>query len=716
MIKHRIILASVLLFGAATLFTYLSFIPDYYERLVEVCVLDGCGITSPAPPTTLALLHEAGFTVNSYAAWFVMLDSAFTLLYAAAACVILWKGRREPMALLASAMLIAFGTTFPQLIHAAVEGHAFWSVWFGFVSNSGWIALFLFFALFPDGRFLPKRTAIPLASFGAIKLAGMAFPGSIADHNTWPLWPALLLFVVPIAALLYSQFYRYRRTSSAEQRQQTKWVVYGLAVGLTAFIAISLLFNPDLYRSPAAFIYLNGSLHLFLLIIPITLCLAILRLRLWDIDPVVNRTIVYLTLTASIALLYGASIIYLSTLFRSDDRFLPSLISTLLVAILFAPLKSRLQRIVDRLLKGRHDDPYGMLSELRMLLMKPLPPEAMLEAIVRYARQALSIPYAAIAIELNGQERLAAEDAEHAAATSNYSVPVIHRGRKVAVFHAASRPGEPFTQEDLRLLDVWLGHAGPVVDNYRMTNGMKLLADDLQRSRERLVLAREEERRMLRRNLHDELAPRLAAIGLHATAAEMNVRTNPAAATEQLSELRQVVRSSISDIRALVREMRPASLDEWGLVGAVQERIRELTAPLQLMEASDADYPDYRGLYIAFDAPKQLPPLPAAVEVAAYWIMTESIANVVRHAEASVCKVKLALAQERGALTIEVADDGVGVDERVLGATPSAGIGVGSLRERAAELGGDCAIERMPSGGTRVRASLPIPIDSKREA
>ncbi len=725
--KQRLLQALVLLFGTVSLISYLSFLPDYYERLAADCVLDGCGITSPAPPTTLALLREAGFTVNGYAMWFVVLDSTFTLLYATAAFVILFKGWREPMAMLASAMLIAFGTTFPQLIHAAAEAHPFWYAWFDGVGFIGWITLFLFFAMFPDGRLLPKRAAMPILAFGAIKLAGMLLPGSMLDHNTWPLWPSVLLFAVPIAALIYSQFYRYRRMSSPEQRQQTKWVVYGLTVGLLAFMTISILFDPDLYRSPVAFIYLNGALHLFLLVIPLTLCLAILRMRLWDVDPVVKRSIVYLALTASIAALYGSSILYFGALFRTGDRFAPSLISAMLVAVLFAPLKSRLQRTVDRLLKGRHDDPYGMLSELRSLLVKPLPPEAMLETIVRYARQALRIPYAAIAIKLHGQERLAVADPEHAATDQNYSVPIVHRGMDVGVFHASSRPGEPFTQEDLRLLDVWLGHAGPIVDNYRMTRGMKLLADDLQRSRERLVLAREEERRAIRRNLHDELAPRLAAIGLHATAAEMNVRTNPAAATEQLGELREVVRSSIADIRALVRDMRPASLDEWGLVGAVQERIRELTAPLQVMEASDGDDPAYRGLRIAFDAPERLPPLPAAIEVAAYWIMTESIANVVRHAQASVCKVRLTLSPKRGELTIEVTDDGIGVDERMVGAAigtgeraasggTAGGIGLGSLRERAAELGGECVIERVASGGTCVRAILPVSIDSIRDA
>jgi signal transduction histidine kinase len=442
-----------------------------------------------------------------------------------------------------------------------------------------------------------------------------------------------------------------------------------------------------------------------LLIIPLTLTLAILRQRLWMVDPIVNRTIVYVALTASIAAIYTFCMVYLGAILQTGDSLIPSLLTTVIVAIVFAPLRDRLQRFVDRLMKGRHDDPYGLLLELRGLLVQPLPPEAMLEAIIRFIRLSLRIPYAAIEIEVNGVRRIVSSDSD-GTTTGGHTYPIVHLGKEVGTLIAANRPSEPFTSLDHKLLNVLLSHAGPIVDNYMMTRGMKMLADDLQHSREKLILAREEERRRIRRNLHDELAPRLAALGLNATAAEMYVKRDPETATELLSELRQVIRSTVEDIRTLVHEMRPASLDDRGLEGAIQERIHELNKPLQAVGQLDTANHQAVGLHFEFHVPHPLPVLPAAIEVAAYWIATEAIGNAVRHSQATSCSVTLD-AQSPGLLTLQVIDNGIGIDERWLSRATS-GIGISSMQERAAELGGSCVVGRNLLGGTIVSARLPI--------
>ncbi|HZG79007.1 MAG TPA: sensor histidine kinase, partial [Paenibacillus sp.] len=415
------------------------------------------------------------------------------------------------------------------------------------------------------------------------------------------------------------------------------------------------------------------------------------------------------SLSVSILAIYGFSVFYFGYWFRAEGDFLPSLLSTAIVAIAFAPLRERLQRLVKRLLKGRHDDPYGALAELRSLLVRPMPPEAMLDAVASFARTSLRIPYAAIAIDVGGADRIVGSSG---APTSNepLAYEILHGGKKTGVLLAAPRSGEPFTAEDQRLLDVLLGHAGPIVENYSMTIGMKLLAGDLQLSREKLVLAREEERRHIRRNLHDELAPRLASLGLSATAAEMYVRRDPERAAALLADLRRVIRSTVEDIRTLVHDMRPAALEEWGLVGALRARIRELGDPIGEGGRAPSDGAGDEAaprLRFALEAPDALPALPAAVEVAAYRIATEALANVVRHARASSCSVRLELT-ERGRLAIEIADDGVGIPSRPNAARRSGGIGIESMRERAAELGGHCAVERRPGGGTSVVAELPV--------
>jgi signal transduction histidine kinase len=201
------------------------------------------------------------------------------------------------------------------------------------------------------------------------------------------------------------------------------------------------------------------------------------------------------------------------------------------------------------------------------------------------------------------------------------------------------------------------------------------------------VSAREEERRRLRRDLHDELAPTLAALGLTAATARDRSIADPTT-TALLNDLYAGLRAAVGDIRRLVYELRPPALDELGLVAAVRERAAQYTTAEQ------------HGFEVRVEAPEVLPPLPAAVEVAAYRIVQEALMNVARHAHARTCAIRLALTD---GLRVEVSDDGLGLP-------PSyrAGVGLGSMRERAVELGGRCTIERLNGAGTRVEAWLPV--------
>jgi signal transduction histidine kinase len=212
------------------------------------------------------------------------------------------------------------------------------------------------------------------------------------------------------------------------------------------------------------------------------------------------------------------------------------------------------------------------------------------------------------------------------------------------------------------------------------------LTADLRRSRERLVAAREEERRRLRRDLHDGLGPQLASLTLKLDAARNLLAHDPAAADALLVELKDQTQTAIADIRRLVYDLRPPALDQLGLVPALREHALTRKA--------------LNGLQIAVEASEPWPALPAAVEVAAYRIVLEALTNVERHARARRCVVRLTLDD---ALQLEIADDGVGLSPGY-----QAGVGLTSMRERAAELGGSCTIESASDGGTRVLARLPL--------
>ncbi len=255
-------------------------------------------------------------------------------------------------------------------------------------------------------------------------------------------------------------------------------------------------------------------------------------------------------------------------------------------------------------------------------------------------------------------------------------------GETVGRLLLGPRAGEAgFSHADLRLLDGLARHAGVAVHGVRVMS-------DLRRSREGLVLAREEERRRLRRDLHDELAPTLAALGLTAATVGELIPADPKAAASANDKLRTAIRATVGDVRRLVYDLRPPALDELGLVEAVRERASRLDGG--------------EGLRVTVEAPEELPALPAAVEVAAYRIVQEALTNVSRHARASTCTVRLACPEGRS-LTVEVTDDGVGLPERSRG-----GVGLHSMRERAAELGGTCEISPASPSGTRVLARLPI--------
>lgn len=310
------------------------------------------------------------------------------------------------------------------------------------------------------------------------------------------------------------------------------------------------------------------------------------------------------------------------------------------------------------------------------------PPEDALEAILASLTRGLRLPYAAILVNRSdgdGSELAAETSPAGPADWGRQDLPLLHDGQLVGRLVAAHRrPDDPLTPTEQALLVEIARRAGSTVHLVRLTR-------DLRRTRERLVLAREEERRRLRRDLHDSIGPTLAALNLKAGALRALILSDPDAAARQMTELREQIRLVITDIRRVVYNLRPPALDELGMLAAIREQAAQFSSP---------------ELTVSVNAPETLPPLPAAVEVAAYRIVLEALTNVARHAQARRCTIRLQLVD---GLSIEVLDDGLG-----LPGLPSEGVGLASMRERAAELGGDCALMRPPGGGTLVRARLPL--------
>lgn len=554
--------------------------------------------------------------------------------------------------------------------------------------------------LFPDGR-LPSRRWRPVAwTAGAgIALASLgAFaPGNVENfslENPYAVTgtagraieivasAGVVVVIASAAASATALIVRFRRATGAE-RQQLKWIAYAAALIGIAFPVTFAFWN-------VAGEWAAPFQAAALIALPICAGIAILRYRLYDIDLLVNRTLVYGALTAGVVGVYAGTVELVSMASQHQAGLWASAAATTVVIVLVQPLRSQLQRRVNSLMYGDRDDPYSAISRLGQRLQTTLAPEAVPRTVVETVAQALHIPFVAIELERGGVFESTASYG-HPTSDRPLKLPLVHQGETLGALILAHRaPREKFSTRDQRLLHDLARQTGIAVHAVRLTA-------ELQQSRQRLVSAREEERRRIRRDLHDGLGPTLAGITLNLGAARNLLRSDPARAEELFDRLQAEAQAALADIRHLVYELRPPALDELGLVGA----LREQAAQLGSREGTDAGSwsPQLR---VSVDAPDELPPLPAAVEVAGYRIALEALTNAARHAEARTCTIRIAT---NGALELEITDDGRGLDP----AHP-VGVGLTSMRERAEELGGTCTVEVVPTGGTRVHASLPLAV------
>jgi len=675
------------------LFVLFVSLPAFYRGLHAICVtLSPSCQDDQLTPQAASVLQHAGFSIHTYALYVFSWDMLVTLAFLLVGTVIIWRRANTWMGLFVSFLLVSIGSF---VLHAtALDGvpvdNAFVllaTIVEGPLTILAYLGLGFFFFTFPDGRFIPRWSwaliSLWLANF-AFWLAPVNSPLTIFG------WPPLLkylwLFLV-FGGSLATQVYRYRRVASEVERQQIKWLIYGLVPTLLLPICFQLavaLF-PAL-DSPGALLRVSTEplWRFYFLPIPFCIGIALLRYRLWDIDVLINRTLVYGTLTMSVIGLYMLVVVSLGSLVQAQGNLLLSLLATGFIAVLFQPLRAFLQRGINRLLYGLRDEPYVVLARLGQRLKTTLDPDAVLSTIVATVREALKLSYAAIEVREGTALALAASSGTPPA-QETLRLPLAYQSEPVGTLIIAPRGrDDSLTPADLRLLDDLTQQIGNAVHTVRLTS-------DLQRSREHLVTAREEERRRLRRDLHDGLGPMLSAIMLKVGLVRTLHRRDPETTDALLDQLEAEIESVIGDIRRVVYNLRPPALDELGLVGAIREYVARLGA-----EAQGHDVV----LTVTVEAPEHLPALPAAVEVAAYRIVQEALTNVLRHAHAQSCRVRF-LVEE--ALQIEVSDDGTGFEE-----AQQAGVGLTSMRERAEELGGTFTIQKTAPGGTQVTACLPL--------
>lgn len=560
------------------------------------------------------------------------------------------------------------------------------------------LALPLVLLLYPEGRLPTGRWRVAsLLSLGATVLlplvllivpadavqnaVGAPIPAPLAgldlDLTSVPLpgavWSPLLTvayaampvsLVVPFAVVV-----RRYRTATGETRLRMRWLLWAAVVDVLVMLSTALL--PSAWASVALLLAVGST--------GTAVAVGVARPRLLEIDRLLSGTLLYGGLAATVVLV-DLSVLALADVLLGEQLAErdAAMITLLAVMAVYGPLRQRLWRSIRQLVLGRRDDRYGIVAGLAEQLEHSDDPETQLIAVARTVAEAFRSPYVAVVVERTGGERLVAEHGTAPPAVQ--SLPISYRGEEVGrLVMARSRRRVALSARDERLL-------GDVVRQAAAAARTSYLARELQLSRERLVTAREEERRRLRRDLHDGLGPTLGAVGLRIDTARNLATSAPQEADRMLRQAREDVTAALAEVRRVVHDLRPPALDDIGLLEAVRQQADRLRP---------------QGLTVEVHGGPGLDGLPAAVEVAAYRIASEALTNVARHASARSCRVRLTT--EDAELLVEVADDGVGIAP----GTP-AGVGLVSLRERVAELGGRHRITCPGERGTLVRARLPI--------
>ena len=476
-----------------------------------------------------------------------------------------------------------------------------------------------------------------------------------------------LLLVVALFIGSIVSLWRRTRAASADDRVRLLWPLWG-SLSVPAVLAFGWVNHFLLGDHEFPFLI---ALALLSVALPATIAISVLRHRLFDIELVLSRTLTYAALTI---LVFGAYAAVLGLANRAfGNQSVGGLLGVAVIAVLVQPTYAWLHSRIERVVYGYRSDPAAALRRLGDSV-ESADPLRVVDTITTSVAEALKVHD--VWVELTGEPT---RDHEH-----TIRVPLVHRSVRIGDLAVGVPAGRHLTPADTALLDDLARHAA-------LTVKAGQLAAELQESRSRIISAREEERKRLRRDLHDGVGPSLAAIVLKLNAVQ--TRKGEADRNALLAEIRVEAKESIREVRRLVDDLRPAAIDEVGLVGAIRQRAAALST-----EALSYDV----------TGPDALPPLPAAVEVAAFRIASEGMTNVAKHSRASRCAV---LVELNGTLGVTVTDNGCGP------AGP-AGTGVGwtSMTERAAELGGSCEISVRAEGGLVVRAVLPLAVDLGKTA
>ena len=362
------------------------------------------------PAAVRANLAELGLSTGFYAAYLLALVVVLSAACFVVATVIFWRRSDEPMALFVAMLLVLLGATFSGSVGALGGLNPIWE-WLSSVLNALSLAsVFLFFYLFPDGNFVPRWTRWLAVLLLAYVVPPSLFPASPLSPENWSALPYTLFLLGLLLTGIFAQVHRYRRVSTPLQRQQTKWVVFGFAAALAGYVGVISLqvIFPSLEPGTLADFFGATAALCFMLLIPLSISIAILRYRLYDIDVVINRTLVYGSLTILLGATYYGSVVVLQQLFRAltgQESSLVVVASTLAIAALFVPLRRRIQAFIDRLFYRRKYDAAKILAVFSAKLREETDLDALSDEVVAVVRETMQPAHVSLWLRPNPPSR-----------------------------------------------------------------------------------------------------------------------------------------------------------------------------------------------------------------------------------------------------------------------------------------------------------------------
>jgi signal transduction histidine kinase len=551
-----------------------------------------------------------------------------------------------------------------------------------------WIAVAAMAMAFVGGSFAPVQDATTLIpGIRPVTLPGpLAAIAGVLKMTLFALVPCVLAGVVALAL-------RYRR-GSADERHQVKWLMAAVTIYLLGFF-FSLALGPR-------YTWLQDLAVVGLALIPIAAAVAVFKYRLYDIDIVISRALVYTSLALFITGVYVAIVVGVGALVGSAGRpnIVLSIVATAVVAVAFQPAREAVQRVANRLVYGRRATPYEVLSEFSTRVAESYAGEEVLARMARVLAEGTGAQAARVWLRAGDLLQPAASwplVAEPAGGPevlplvgqllpevpgADRAVAVRHQGQLLGALSVKKRVGESLTPIEEKLLEDLAHQAGLVLKNVGLTADLQARVEDLRASRQRLVKAQDDERRRLERNLHDGAQQHLVAIKVKLGLAQRLLVSDPARGAEALHALKADADEALQTLRDLARGIYPPLLAEKGLSAALEAQARKATLPVEVETAGLGRYPQ-------------------EVEAAIYFCILEALQNVQKYAGASRALVRV---QDDGGLSFEVEDDGQGFD---LSRTKR-GTGLANMQDRVDALGGELTLSSVTGVGSRVSGKLPV--------